>query len=255
MKLPLFPYATMIDAAGHLLLKEHRAADLARQFGTPLYVYDVTTLRRQIAAYRQALAAYPAPVRLTYASKAFLGVALARLLAEAEVGLDVASAGEIFIARQGGVDPARMHLHSNNKTRPDLEMALAADFIVAADDAQLGLPEITLSAHPPYRPKITEDGDPDQPEYGGSAPGWGGVKRLPERVGKALAKELMFTGVRVDAARALQIGLVNAVFPKEEFEDQVKELANRIGAMNPYNLRLVKELVNHGYDLLEGHPS
>jgi len=136
-----------------------------------------------------------------------------------------------------------------------LEMALAADFIVAADDAQLGLPEITLSAHPPYRPKITEDGDPDQPEYGGSAPGWGGVKRLPERVGKALAKELMFTGVRVDAARALQIGLVNAVFPKEEFEDQVKELANRIGAMNPYNLRLVKELVNHGYDLLEGHPS
>lgn len=136
-----------------------------------------------------------------------------------------------------------------------LEMALAADFIIAADDAQLGLPEITLSAHPPYRPKITEDGDPDQPEYGGSAPGWGGVKRLPERVGKAVAKELMFTGVRVDAERALQIGLVNAVFTKEEFHEQVKELANRIGAMNPYNLRLVKELVNHGYDLMEGHPS
>lgn len=126
MKLSLFPCETGLDAAGHLLLGGHRAADLARQFGTPLYVYDLATLRRQITIYRQALTGYPGPVRLTYASKAFLTVALARLLAEAEVGLDVASAGEIFIARQGGADPAGMHLHSNNKTRPDLEMALAA---------------------------------------------------------------------------------------------------------------------------------
>lgn len=136
-----------------------------------------------------------------------------------------------------------------------LELALAADFIVARDDAQLGLPEITLSAHPPYRPKITADGDPDQPEFGGSAPGWGGLTRLPERIGRARAKEMLFTGARIDAARALELGLVNAVWPEEEFDKQVTELANRIGAMNRYNLRLVKELVNRGYDLLEGHPS
>lgn len=136
-----------------------------------------------------------------------------------------------------------------------LELALGADFIVAAEDAQLGLPEITLSAHPPYRPSIAEDGDPDQPEYGGSAPGWGGLKRLPERIGKALAKELLFTGAHIDASRALQIGLVNAVYTKDKFDEEVAELANRIGAMNQYNLRLVKELVNCGYDLLEGHPS
>ncbi|MBN1613782.1 MAG: enoyl-CoA hydratase/isomerase family protein [Deltaproteobacteria bacterium] len=136
-----------------------------------------------------------------------------------------------------------------------LELALGADFIIAAEDAQFGFPEITLSAEPPYRPKIAEDGDPDQPEYGGSAPGWGGVKRMPERVGKALAKELLFTGARIDAARAFQIGLVNAVYPMDKFEEEVRELANRIGAMNSYNLRLVKELVNNGYDLLEGHPS
>lgn len=136
-----------------------------------------------------------------------------------------------------------------------LELALAADFIVARDDAQLGLPEITLSAHPPYRPKITADGDPDQPEFGGSAPGWGGLTRLPERVGRARAKEMLFTGARIDAARALQLGLVNAVWPEAEFDKQVTELANRIGAMNRYNLRLVKELANRGYDLLEGHPS
>lgn len=136
-----------------------------------------------------------------------------------------------------------------------LELALAADFIVCADDAQMGLPEITLSAKEPYRPKIAEDGDPDQPEFGGAAPGWGGPKRLPERVGKAVAKELMFTGVRVDAHRALQVGLANQVFPKDEFDEGVADLVNRIAAMNPYNLRLVKELVEHGYDVFEGHPS
>ncbi|MQA95949.1 MAG: enoyl-CoA hydratase/isomerase family protein [Streptosporangiales bacterium] len=137
-----------------------------------------------------------------------------------------------------------------------LELALAADFIVASDDAKMGLVEITLSARPPYQPKFMDGGeDPDQPEFGGSAPGWGGVKRLPLRVGKARAKEMLFTGIRLDAERALKLGLVNDVFPAEEFDKRVGELAERIAAMNRYNLRLVKELVNNEYDWIEPHPS
>jgi enoyl-CoA hydratase len=136
-----------------------------------------------------------------------------------------------------------------------LELALAADFIVCSENAKMGLVEITLSARPPYRPKMTEDGDPDQPEFGGSAPGWGGVKRLPQRIGKARAKELLFTGARIDAHRALELGLVNSVFPADEFEKRTGELAERIAAMNRYNLRLVKELVTSGYDWIEPHPS
>lgn len=137
-----------------------------------------------------------------------------------------------------------------------LELALAADFIVAADNAKLGLVEITLSARPPYQPKFMNgQPDPDQPEVGGSAPGWGGVKRLPKRVGKARAKEMLFTGIRLDAARALELGLVNSVFPAEEFDKRVGELAERIAAMNRYNLRLVKELVDNEYDWIEPHPS
>ena len=134
-----------------------------------------------------------------------------------------------------------------------LEIALGADFIVARDDAQLGLVEITLSAMPPYRPKVTEDGDPDQPEFGGSAPGWGGLTRLPERIGKAKTKEMLFTGIRLDAQRALALGLVNDVFSEDSFDEEVAELGRRIGAMNRYNLRLVKELVNAGYDWIEPH--
>lgn len=135
-----------------------------------------------------------------------------------------------------------------------LELALGADFIVAHENAKMGLVEITLSARPPYRPKMTEDGDPDQPEFGGNAPGWGGVKRLPKRVGAARAKQMLFTGVRLDAARALEYGLVNEVFTAEENDSRVAELAERIAAMNRYNLRLVKELVVGGYDWIEPHP-
>lgn len=135
-----------------------------------------------------------------------------------------------------------------------LEFALAADFIVCSSNAQLGLPEITLSADPPVRPKITEDGDPDQPEFGGQAPGWGGPKRLPQRVGKAHAMQMILTGERVPAEKALRIGLANEAYPEDEFEQRVMEIADRIAHMNRYNLRLNKELLQAGYDMLEPHP-
>lgn len=135
-----------------------------------------------------------------------------------------------------------------------LEFALAADFILCSSNAQLGLPEITLSADPPVRPKITEDGDPDQPEFGGQAPGWGGPKRLPQRVGKAHAMQMILTGERVPAEKALRIGLANEAYPEDEFEQRVMEIADRIAHMNRYNLRLNKELLQAGYDMLEPHP-
>jgi enoyl-CoA hydratase len=136
-----------------------------------------------------------------------------------------------------------------------LELALGADFIVCSEDAKVGLVEITLSARPPYRPKMTEEGDPDQPEFGGNGPGWGGLRRLPERVGKAMAKELILTGARIDGRRAAEIGLANHCWSAEEYEEELSELARRLGAMNRYNLRLIKEIVDRGYDWIEPHPS
>ena len=123
-KLSLFPNGTEIDATGQLTLHGHRFSNLAQQFGTPLYVYDVETIRTQIAVYQQALSRYHGTSHLTYASKAFQCPALAKLMTAEGVGLDVASAGEIYIAQQGGANPANMHLHGNNKTPLDLQMAL-----------------------------------------------------------------------------------------------------------------------------------
>ena len=59
---------------------------------------------------------------------------------------------------------------------------------------------------------------------------------------------------RLDAQRALKVGLVNDVFTADDFDTKVAELAERIAAMNRYNLRLVKELVTGGYDWIEPHP-
>jgi diaminopimelate decarboxylase len=125
-RLPLFPTGAGIDPDGQLTFRGLRATALARQFGTPLYIYDIGTILQKVESYQQALNHYAGPTQLTYASKAFLCAALVKLLTEAEVGFDVASAGEIFIARHGGADPAQLHLHGNNKTRLDLEAALEA---------------------------------------------------------------------------------------------------------------------------------
>lgn len=140
-KVSLFPDGATLTREGHLSLQGHQMVDLAAQYGTPLYVYDVETIRNRIAAYRQALATYPGPTRLTYASKAFLCVALAQLLVAEKVGFDVASAGEIFIARAGGAPPDSMHLHGNNKTRRDLDQALEAGVgrFVVDNGAELAL--------------------------------------------------------------------------------------------------------------------
>ncbi|HLS81120.1 MAG TPA: enoyl-CoA hydratase/isomerase family protein [Steroidobacter sp.] len=135
-----------------------------------------------------------------------------------------------------------------------LELALHADFIVCSSNVRLGLPEITLSAEPPYRPKATADGDPDQPEFGGSAPAWGSLSRLPQLIGKARAKQVILTGEHLDAQRAFELGIVNQVFAEEDFDAGVSELARRLAAINRYNLRLVKDMVNRGYDIIEGHP-
>ena len=125
-KLALFPSSTAVNHQNHVTINGHDVVELTKQFGTPLYVYDVETIHQQITSYRQALANYSGSTQLTYASKAFLCTALVQLMSSEEVGLDVASAGEIFIARQGGADPASLHLHGNNKTSFDLKEALQA---------------------------------------------------------------------------------------------------------------------------------
>jgi diaminopimelate decarboxylase len=126
MKNPhLWPDSAAINAAGHLTLGGCDATQLAEEFGTPLYVFDEATLRGTMRAYRAAFAAaYPHESAIHYASKALLNTAVAQLVAQEGLGLDVVSGGELFVARRAGFPMERVHLHGNAKGRAELQRAL-----------------------------------------------------------------------------------------------------------------------------------
>lgn len=106
------------------------------------------------------------------------------------------------------------------------ELALCADFRIAADNAKLGQPEILL----------------------GLIPGAGGTQRLARLVGPSKAKDLIFTGRQVKAEEALTIGLVDRVVPAEEVYEQAHAWASRLAAGPAMALRAAKESVDFGLE-------
>lgn len=119
--LDLFPDTASVDDS-ELAVGGLGAAALADEFGTPLVVYCEATLRAQARAYRAA-----APdALLVYGSKAFPNLALLRLFSEEGFGADVASLGELELARRAGVPPKRLIVHGNNKSDEELRAAAEA---------------------------------------------------------------------------------------------------------------------------------
>jgi len=102
-----------------------------------------------------------------------------------------------------------------------LELALACDFIYAAENASFGLVETKL----------------------GLIPGFGGIARLSKRVGIAQAKEMIFSSAQINAKEALRIGLVNQVEAEGEVLESAKNLADKISERGPYAVSLAKKLL------------
>jgi enoyl-CoA hydratase len=102
------------------------------------------------------------------------------------------------------------------------EMALACDLIVAAQDATFGLTEVTFGLVPPE----------------------GGIVRLPERIPRNIALEILLTGDPLPAERAQQLGLVNHITPPGQALDKAVELAHRIARNAPLSIAAVKRAVN-----------
>jgi len=115
-----------MNARGHLEIGGADAVDLAQRFGTPLYVMDEAALRARCAAYRQAFQSRLPTSLPTFAGKAFLCLAMARIVDEEGLGLDVASEGELVTALRAQFPPERILLHGNNKSTAEIETAMAA---------------------------------------------------------------------------------------------------------------------------------
>lgn len=104
------------------------------------------------------------------------------------------------------------------------ELAMLCDFIIASERAQFALPEARV----------------------GIIPGGGGTQLLPRLVGRAMAKELIFTGRRIDAAEALRIGLVNRVVAIDDLWPTVRQVADEILGSSPISIRQAKRAIDRG---------
>ncbi|MGY6500817.1 MAG: diaminopimelate decarboxylase [Acidimicrobiales bacterium] len=119
MPLHLLPDHSTVESDGSLAVGGCRIDELAAEFGTPFFVYDETHLRDRA---REAVAAFGDGV--AYASKAFLCKAMAQLVHEEGMCIDVATGGEMRVALAAGVPADRLVFHGNNKSNPELATAL-----------------------------------------------------------------------------------------------------------------------------------
>ena len=120
----LFPVTAVINGKDHLELGGCDTTQLAAEFGTPLYVFDEETLRGMCRAFVGEFGARYPNTKVVYASKAFINPALAKLVNEEGLGLDVVSGGELAVAEAVGFPPEDIYLHGNNKTSDELKMAI-----------------------------------------------------------------------------------------------------------------------------------
>jgi diaminopimelate decarboxylase len=112
--------------AGRLEVGACDVAALAREFGTPLHVYDAAALRDRARAYVDALEGYPGVARAVFACKANVTIAVLREVLAQGLGADAASEGELAAALAAGADPASVIVHGNNKSDADLRAAVEA---------------------------------------------------------------------------------------------------------------------------------
>lgn len=123
---PHLPRGSRVNERGHLEVGGCDVVELAREYGTPAYVYAEDDIRSRAQEYLDAFAARTDDFEVVYASKAAPIGAVFALVTEMGLSVDVASAGELYAALRGGADPARIYVHGNNKTHTDLRLATEA---------------------------------------------------------------------------------------------------------------------------------
>src|SRR5262249_54333304 len=120
---PVYPVGSRVNERGHLEIAGCDVVELAGRFGTPAYLYAEDDIRRRAGEYAGAFRERTDSFEVIYASKALPCTAAYRVMKEAGLSVDVASGGELRMALAAGFDPARIHLHGNNKSEPELRYA------------------------------------------------------------------------------------------------------------------------------------
>ena len=116
----VYPAGSRVNELGHLEVGGCDVVELAEEFGTPAYIYAEDDMRARARAYREAFERRGADFEVLFASKSLPCTAAYRLFAEQGLSVDVASGGELHMALRAGFDPARIHMHGNNKTDEEI---------------------------------------------------------------------------------------------------------------------------------------
>jgi diaminopimelate decarboxylase len=121
----VYPADARLNEAGRLEVGGCDVIELAREHGTPAYVYAEQDMRARAREYLEAFRSRTPNFEVIYASKAFPATAAYKLFAEEGLSVDCASGGELHLALKGGVPPERIYMHGNNKTEAELRYAVA----------------------------------------------------------------------------------------------------------------------------------
>ncbi|MFC7060509.1 diaminopimelate decarboxylase [Halobacillus seohaensis] len=113
-----------VNDQGRLLIGGIPAHEIADAYGTPVYVYDVERIRHNARAFVRTFKEHGVPAQVAYASKAFSSIAMLQVAKEEGLSLDVVSEGELHTALQAEFPVEKIHMHGNNKSLTELEMAV-----------------------------------------------------------------------------------------------------------------------------------
>ena len=114
-----------INSKGHLEIGGCDTVDLAAKFGTPLYVFDEKYIREMMDVYRDTIEReYDGHGLVLYASKAFSCMAIYKIAAQENIGVDVVSGGELYTALKAGFPAEKIYMHGNNKLQRELQLAV-----------------------------------------------------------------------------------------------------------------------------------
>ena len=141
-------WSSHVKTGAELTISSISATALAKEFGTPAFIMDEADFRERASAWNIALAnAFGSNAGVVYyAAKAFICVEVARWIKDIGIGIDVCTGGELAVALKGGIDPAKIEVHGNNKSVTEIDKAVAARVGAIVIDSLYELERVSAAA-------------------------------------------------------------------------------------------------------------
>jgi diaminopimelate decarboxylase len=244
----ILPETASLTATGHLAIGGCDSVELLREFGSPLYVFDERTLREKCREYLTEFSSRYHNVSVLYASKAYINLAIAEIVRQEGLGLDVVSGGELAVALKAGFPAERIYFHGNNKSPEELRDALLTGVgrVVLDNFYELDLLDNVAAeagVRQPVLLRVSPNVDPHTHAH--TTTGILDSKfGFPIETGQA--EEAVRRGQNATHLdlRGMHAHLGSPIFELEPYEDAIELLVNFAGVMH----------TRHGFELSEFSP-